>query len=106
MVDTEAEEEEDGGKGDREPLEAIAEPAEEFCLVLLWPHRVDHLELRDGQRRHVHRVVGDRDGGGVRLKRSSLPLDEGEEGVVGEGGGDGAGAGSQPVAWKTMAVNP
>lgn len=113
IFDTEAGEEEKEEKKEdernraREQLDVIAEPTDDFCLVLLWPHRVDHLELRDGQRRHVHRVVGGRDGGGTRLTRSSLSLDEEEEGVIGEGGGGEASVvGSQPVAWTTMAVNP
>ncbi|CAM9320233.1 unnamed protein product, partial [Laminaria digitata] len=45
--------------GDGGETGAIKEPTDEFCLVLLWPSFVDHLELRDGQTRHTHQLDGD-----------------------------------------------
>lgn len=43
--------------GEVEEIDFIHEAVEDFCLVLLWPSRVDHLELKGGQRRHVHTLV-------------------------------------------------
>lgn len=51
-----------GGVGDPDPPEE--EPTDAFCLVLLWPNCVDHLMLAEGQTRHVHRLVEERDGEG------------------------------------------
>lgn len=78
----------DGGVGES-PTEPVSD---EFCLVLLWPRLVDHLRLGDTQTRNVHKIDGNRDGGGAPLK-----------------GGGGPGAERwmpEPVAWVTMAVNP
>ncbi len=69
--------------------------SDDFCLVLLWPHFVDHLRLGDKQTRNVHKIKGDRDGGGALLS--------GADGARVDGGG---GAPESAVAWVTMAVNP
>lgn len=74
------------GEPSQEPV------SEDFCLVLLWPQFVDHLRLGDIQTRNVHKIKGDRDGGGVPLAGSGAP---GAEGRLPE-----------PVAWVTMTVNP
>lgn len=71
------------------------EPSDEFCLVFFWPNCVDHLVLKDKQTRHLHKLVGDIDGGGVRVL-----------GAATEGGGALEGSGSQEVAWTTVAVTP
>eukprot|EP00752_Nemacystus_decipiens_P009839 g8777.t1 len=76
------------GKG--EPSKAPV--SDDFCLVLLWPQVVDHLRLGDVQTRNIHKIKGDRDGGGAPL-----------------GGGDAPGAGGwvpEPITWVTAAVNP
>lgn len=65
--------------------------AEDFCLVLLWPRFVDHLRLGDVQKRNIHKIEGDRDGGGAPLPGGGA----GTEGCV-----------PDPVAWVTMSVNP
>lgn len=76
------------GKGEpsKEPI------SEDFCLVLLWPQFVDHLRLGEEQTRNVHKIKGDRDGGGAPLARGGAP---GGESWVPE-----------PVDWVTMTVNP
>jgi hypothetical protein len=59
-------------------------PPSTFCLVLLYPEEVDHLELKaDPQRRTAHRLVG---------------------GVCEAGGTAGAVQGYR--AWETVSVNP
>jgi len=68
--------------------------SDDFCLVLLWPHCVDHLRLGDTQTRSVHRIEGERDGGGALLS-----------GAVGAGP-EGGGVPEVPVTWVTMALNP
>ena len=82
---------EGGGGPCEEPV------SDEFCLVLLWPHFVDHLRLGDKQTRNVHKIKGDRDGGGTLL--SGTAAARAEE-------GKGGGVPEAPVAWVTMAVNP
>lgn len=83
------------GDGDPDPPE---EPCDDFCLVLFWPHFVDHLVLKDGQTRHVHKLFGAKDGGGVPLAGKSVEAIEGE--VEQESGA------RQPLEWKTLTVNP
>eukprot|EP00904_Undaria_pinnatifida_P014090 jgi/Undpi1/9811/HiC_scaffold_27.g12265.m1 len=80
------------GKGQRE---VIKEPTEEFCLVLLWPNFVDHLELGGEQTRHTHQLEGGRDGGGVWLP-----------GAFADDGGAGEAGARQGSVWTTTAVNP
>lgn len=66
--------------------------SDDFCLVLLWPRFVDHLRLGEVQTRNIHKIKGDKDGGGAPLA-----------------GGDAPGAESwvpERVTWVTMAVNP
>lgn len=79
--------------------------SDDFCLVLLWPNFVDHLRLGDGQTRNLHKIQGDRDGGGELLAaRAPASLEApgaAETGVEEEGGGA-----APPVTWVTMAVNP
>lgn len=72
------------------------DPVDEFCLVLLWPYLVDHLVLKDGQRRHVHTLVGDCDGGGVPLRKDGT--DGGQEGWESDV--------KRALEWRTVAVNP
>lgn len=43
--------------GHTETLAEFPEPVDDFCLVLLWPHRVDHLVLKGAQHRHTHTLV-------------------------------------------------
>eukprot|EP00903_Cladosiphon_okamuranus_P011488 g10820.t1 len=76
-------------EGEVEP--SIVPVSEDFCLVLLWPRVVDHLRLGDPQKRSIHKIEGDRDGGGAPLAGGGA----GTEGYVPE-----------PVAWVTMSVNP
>lgn len=89
----------DGGGGGE--LEAIKEPTDEFCLVLLWPNFVDHLELGGGQRRHTHQLDGGGDGGGVALpgggKQGACADDRGGAGEVGQPKG---------FDWTTTEVYP
>ncbi|CAM9430310.1 unnamed protein product, partial [Sphacelaria rigidula] len=58
----------------------VAEPADDFCLVLLWPSQVDHLVLKGGQTRHSHTLV---------------------EGQHGDSSSE-----AQASFWRTAAVNP
>lgn len=51
--------------GRAEPPPPPEEPADDFCLVLMWPQRVDHLELKGEQRRHVYSAVGDMNAGEI-----------------------------------------
>ena len=102
QVEEEAGRDED--KGAEEETGCPGEPSNDFCLVLLWPNRVDHLVLKDGQTRHVHTLTRPRevDGGGL------------QSGVGGGGeAGDGEnqseaseGDGRQSAEWKTVEVNP
>lgn len=70
------------------------EPNSNFCLVLLWPNRVDHLVLKDGQTREVHTLQGGIDGGDFHLG-----------GVVKQGEVSGNGFQSMKE-WTTVSVNP
>ncbi|CAM9528990.1 unnamed protein product [Ectocarpus sp. 6 AP-2014] len=74
--------------------------SDEFCLVLLWPSFVDHLRLVDGQSRSIHKITGDRDGGGAIL--AGVTAAAAMEGA--SGGTDGVP--QSPITWVTMAVNP
>lgn len=78
-------------EGEGEPSEHPA-VSDDFCLVLLWPRFVDHLQLGDVQTRNIHRIEGDSDGGGAPL--------------AGEGASRAEDWVPEPVAWVTMSVNP
>ena len=94
-------EEKGGDEGGGEETEAIKEPTDEFCLVLLWPNFVDHLELGDGQTRHTHQLDGDRDGGGVALPGG------GKQGSCTDGrGGAGEVGPLKGFVWTTTEVYP
>lgn len=80
-----------GNEVDPSKEPAVAAVSEDFCLVLLWPKFVDHLQLGEVQSRSVHKIKGDRDRGGA------LVVDVGPGGLEPESPG---------VAWVTMAVNP
>ncbi|CAN0121281.1 unnamed protein product, partial [Ectocarpus fasciculatus] len=73
--------------------------SDDFCLVLLWPSFVDHLRLVDGQSRSVHKIAGDRDGGGALLAGASAA-------AARAGASDADGVRQAPVTWLTMSVNP
>lgn len=90
--------EDEGDVKDAGEINPPKEPSSEFCLVLLWPHYVDHLVLGAGQTRHVHRLVGDRDGGGALL----VGTDEGGRSEQ-EGSPE---VGVKPVVWTTVEVHP
>lgn len=77
-----------------EPSKELA-VSEDFCLVLLWPTFVDHLRLGGEQLRNVHKIKGDRDGGGALLAASEVEASAGIRESESSG-----------VAWVTMAVNP
>lgn len=80
-------------RGDPAPLEAPEEPTDDFCLVLLWPHCVDHLELRDGQRRRVHTLLPE-GGHGEPHRSNAEPIDMVRQ------------AGRSEGTWKTTEVVP
>lgn len=79
-------------KRDEDPFEPPKEPLDAFCLVLLWPQSVDHLELKDGQRRHLHTAVQFRDPEGGDSETSNECGDEMQRHSI--------------TAWKTVAINP
>lgn len=85
------------GSGDVvEPSKELA-VSEDFCLVLMWPNFVDHLQLGEVQLRNVHKIKGDRDGGGIVLGTRTVKVEDGPGGRQPE---------SPDVAWVTMGVNP
>lgn len=86
-VDAEGVSTEEGDAG------ASGEPNINFCLVLLWPNRVDHLLLKDGQTRKVHKLQGGIDGGGFNFGGVR------EQGEV-------SGNGFLSKEWTTVSVNP
>ncbi|CAN0062383.1 unnamed protein product [Scytosiphon promiscuus] len=79
--------------------------SDDFCLVLLWPHFVDHLRLGDGQTRNLHKIQGDRDGGGALLG-AQAPESSGPPGATGAGAEEERREEELRVTWVTMAVNP
>lgn len=87
----------DAAGNERDPSKEPAAVSEEFCLVLLWPKVVDHLQLGKVQSRNVHKIRGGRDGEGALVGTTAVEVE------VGTGSREPESPG---VAWVTMAVNP
>ncbi|CAM9662989.1 unnamed protein product, partial [Hapterophycus canaliculatus] len=84
---------------------SMAPVSDDFCLVLLWPNFVDHLRLGDGQTRNLHKIRGDRDGGGALLA-ARAPGSSEVPGAAGAGAEEEGRVAAPGVNWVTMAVNP